>query len=197
MFSPLKMVFFYFRSIFLLPHVLVFKFCKNHDVMCADVDRWREFYFGYKHGYTYSFLLAMVFFKEYRNVFYLRLGNIKYFLRIFCKPVESLYLASKNTGPGLFIQHGFSTIVGVQSMGKNCMINQQVTVGFSGTGVPIIGDNVQIKSGAIIIGNIKIGDNCIIGAGAVVVKDVPPNCVVVGSRSYIIRRDGVSVREAL
>ncbi|MDR2798933.1 MAG: serine O-acetyltransferase, partial [Treponema sp.] len=44
----------------------------------------------------------------------------------------------------------------------------------------MIGDNVEIGAGAIIIGNIKIGNNVMIGANAVVTKDVPDDCTVVG-----------------
>ncbi len=188
-----------FRAIILLPHILTFKFCKNHDVICADIDVWRRLCpGGEKHGYTYVFLYLMCYHKEYRNLFYLRAGNIKYFLRIFCKPLESLYLISRNIGPGLYIQHGFSTILGLESMGSNCWVNQQVTVGHNEKGKPKIGNNVKILAGAKIIGDVTIGDNCIIGAGAVVVKDVPPNCVVVGSRAYIVKRDGKPVpREEL
>lgn len=93
-------------------------------------------------------------------------------------------------GPGLFIQHGFSTIVGVESMGSNCWINQQVTVGHTDKGRPKIGNNVKIMTGAKVLGNVTIGDNVIIGAGAIIVKDVPSDCVVVGSRAYIVKRNG-------
>lgn len=114
-----------------------------------------------------------------------------------CKPLDSLYLISKNIGPGLFIQHGFSTILGLESMGSNCWVNQQVTVGHNEKGKPKIGNNVKILSGAKIIGDVTIGDNVVIGAGAVVVKDVPDNCVVVGSKAYIVKKNGVNVREEL
>ena len=126
-----------------------------------------------------------------------RKANIKYFLKIFCKPLDSLYLTSKNMGPGLFIQHGFSTIVGVETMGSNCWINQQVTVGHTEKGRPKIGNNVKIMTGAKVLGNVTIGDNVIIGAGAIIVKDVPSDCVVVGSRAYIVKRNGKKVREEL
>jgi serine O-acetyltransferase len=36
-----------------------------------------------------------------------------------------------------------------------------------------------------------------VGANAVVVKNVPDNCVVVGIPAYIIKRDGVKVKEEL
>ncbi|MDO5579363.1 MAG: serine O-acetyltransferase [Ruminococcus sp.] len=82
-------------------------------------------------------------------------------------------------------------------MGSNCWINQQVTVGHTEKGRPKIGNNVKIMTGAKVLGNVTIGDNVIIGAGAIIVKDVPSDCVVVGSRAYIVKRNGKKVREEL
>ena len=76
-------------------------------------------------------------------------------------------------------------------MGSNCWINQQVTVGHTEKGRPKIGNNVKIMTGAKVLGNVTIGDNVII------VKDVPSDCVVVGSRAYIVKRNGKKVREEL
>jgi sugar O-acyltransferase (sialic acid O-acetyltransferase NeuD family) len=50
-----------------------------------------------------------------------------------------------------------------------------------------IGDYCQIGTNATILPNIKIGENVIVGAGSVVIKDVPSNCVVVGSPAKIIK----------
>jgi serine O-acetyltransferase len=61
----------------------------------------------------------------------------------------------------------------------------------------VIGDNVRIGAGAKVLGGITLGDNVSVGANAVVVKDVPPNCVVVGVPAYIVKRDGKRVRESL
>ncbi len=47
--------------------------------------------------------------------------------------------------------------------------------------------------GAAVLGNITIGDNSKIGGGAVAVKDVPPNCTVVGIPGRIVKRDGKRV----
>ncbi len=47
------------------------------------------------------------------------------------------------------------------------------------------------------IGKVTIDDNVKVGANAVVVKDVPKNCVVVGVPAYIVKRDGVKVKEQL
>jgi serine O-acetyltransferase len=112
--------------------------------------------------------------------------------------MPNLLIYTREIGPGLFIQHGFATIISAEKIGRNCWINQQVTIGFSNdTDCPTIGDNVIIYAGAKIIGKVKIGDNSIVGANAVVVRDVPENCTVVGVPAYIVRRNGVKVKEPL
>jgi len=73
-----------------------------------------------------------------------------------------------------------------------------VTIGWADkTGGPVIEDNVTINAGAKVIGNIVIGSNSKVGANAVVVKNVPPNCTVVGVPAYIVRKNGVKLKEAL
>lgn len=51
----------------------------------------------------------------------------------------------------------------------------------------IIGNDVWIGYGAIIIGDVTIGNGAVIGAGAIVTKNVPPYAIVVGSPAKIIR----------
>ncbi|MGU9047068.1 serine O-acetyltransferase [Clostridium perfringens] len=74
---------------------------------------------------------------------------------------------------GLSIAH-YGTIVinGSAKIGKNCRIQEGVTIGSTGGSnkAPILGDNIFIGSGAKIIGDIKIADDVVIGANSVVVK---------------------------
>ena len=84
--------------------------------------------------------------------------------------------------------HGFSTMILVKEMGMNCMVNQQVTIGWANGGVPTIGNNVWIAAGAKVLGPITIGDDVIIGANAGVVKDVPSHSIVAGVPAKIIKR---------
>jgi maltose O-acetyltransferase len=50
----------------------------------------------------------------------------------------------------------------------------------------IIGDNVFIGAGAIILPGVTIGENSIIGAGSVVTKNVPKNIVFAGNPAKTI-----------
>ena len=112
--------------------------------------------------------------------------------------MPTLYIYTKDIAPGLFIQHGFATIISARKIGRNCWINQQVTIGFlNDTDTPTLGNNVFIYAGAKVLGNVRVGDNSIVGANAVVVKDVPENCTVVGVPAYIVRRNGMKVKEPL
>ena len=50
----------------------------------------------------------------------------------------------------------------------------------------IVGNDVWIGNGAIVVNAVKIGDGAVIGAGAVVTKDVPPYAVVAGVPAKIL-----------
>lgn len=87
-------------------------------------------------------------------------------------------------GSGLYISHfGGITISPDASIGKNCSISQNITIGVSGQGekcgVPVIGDNVYIAPGARLFGKIAVGNNVKIGANAVIYKDIPDSAIVV------------------
>ena len=101
-------------------------------------------------------------------------------------------------GRGLFIDHGSGVIIGETTIiGDNVTLYQGVTLG--GTGKergkrhPTLEDNVMVSAGAKILGSFTIGENSKIGAGSVVLKEVPPNCTVVGVPGRIVKRGDVKV----
>jgi acetyltransferase-like isoleucine patch superfamily enzyme len=54
------------------------------------------------------------------------------------------------------------------------------------TGPTVIGNDVYIGVGAIVLSGITIGDGAVVGAGSVVAKPVPPYAVVVGNPARIV-----------
>ena len=52
----------------------------------------------------------------------------------------------------------------------------------------VIGDDVWIGGGAIVLAGVTIGDRSVIGAGAVVTKDVPSDVVAVGNPARVVKR---------
>lgn len=56
----------------------------------------------------------------------------------------------------------------------------------SRVGKVIIGSNVFVGYGAIILPNVRIGNNVVIGAGSVVTHDIPDNSVAVGSPCRVV-----------
>lgn len=51
----------------------------------------------------------------------------------------------------------------------------------------VIGNDVWIGAGAVVLPGVTIGNHCVVAAGAVVTKDVPDNCVVGGVPAKIIK----------
>lgn len=87
-------------------------------------------------------------------------------------------------GRNFVIDHfGGIIISGYAKFGDNCRIRDGVVVGLrrvEDKRAPTIGNNVDIGSGAKLLGSIQIGSNVLIGANAVVLCDVPDNSIAVG-----------------
>ena len=98
------------------------------------------------------------------------------------------------------IDHGMGIVVGETTIiGDDCMLYQGVTLGGTGkeTGKrhPTLGNGVVVGVGASVLGSITLGDNVKVGGGAVVVRDVPPDCTVVGIPGHVVRVDGKRLSE--
>ena len=179
-----------------LPVYLCVLSSRHKKLLEMDIARWLE-----QDGLTFSGLFSalnhyMVHRKEFRNLVLHRLWNPSRTFKAKChvlitkflwRPLDSLYLNTRYIGGGLYIQHGFASMISAKSMGENCWINQQITVGYKGDHTPVIGNNVRIHCGAKVLGNVTMHDNSIAGANAVVVKDVPENAVVGGVPAKIIK----------
>ena len=96
-------------------------------------------------------------------------------------------------GGGLYLPSFGAIILGRGSIGANCTIEQNVTLGIARgeeRGRPAICNRVFIGAGAMIVGKITIGDDAYIFPGSVVTRSVPPRAVVMGYPAKIISYDG-------
>ena len=184
----LKNIAFYIQ---LLRFTLVYMFIdrKNH-LLQKDIERWEQIIGLNKSRYC-NFAYLMYQYKEFRNLVIYRSSKKiigRRIIKLVYPPLNTLYIEAKEIGGGLFIQHGFSTMISAEKIGENFWINQQVTLGYKdNTRAPIIGDNVTVTCGAKILGSITIGSNVTVGANAVVVKDVTDNVVVGGIPAKVIK----------
>lgn len=86
---------------------------------------------------------------------------------------------------GAIVVHEHATI------GDDCTIRQGVTIGasnhYSPDEAPVLGNNVDIGAGAVIMGKVMIGDGARIGANAVVMMNVPAGCTAFAEPARIIQ----------
>lgn len=98
-------------------------------------------------------------------------------------------------GAGFILYHPQNIVINADSiLGDNVMLKHNVTIGnkvdhVTGLYVsPVIGNNVELSPGVVVLGNVSIGDNSIIGAGAIVVKSIPKNSIAVGNPEKVIKQ---------
>jgi serine O-acetyltransferase len=164
---------------------------KQKHLILKDVARWNEINKN-SLGLFESLNWYLTYYKEFRNLLihrfkYPQRSVIRYLIaRLLWKPMETLYIYTKDIGGGLYIQHGFATIISAKKIGENCRIYQQVTIGYKGELNPVLEDNVSVTCGAKVLGGITMGKNSLAAAGSVVLKDVPMNAIVGGVPAKVI-----------
>lgn len=94
-------------------------------------------------------------------------------------------------GKGLNLYHAGSVIINpAVRAGENCSLHGANCIGNNGltAEVPVLGNNVDVGYGAVIIGGITIADDVKIGANAVVNRSVTePGCTVAGVPAKIVK----------
>lgn len=154
----------------------IISWLKNNNVLFPVV------YFAYS-IFTMMKFIPLYFKETFYGVFYFRSLRISVTNHM---TVGLKYLGQKKT----VLPHPVGVVIGKKvRVGYNCKIYQNVTIGVrseSEEDYPLLGNNIIVYAGAVIVGNISIGDNSIIGANCMVTKSVPPNSVVVGNPMRIV-----------
>ena len=148
------------------------------------------------HNDIWCLVYLLLTIKEFRNVFYWRIGKWSKLVFFWLPELRSLHIWTKscNVGGGLYIGHGWSTVINAKQIGENCLVAQNVTIGSRNMKEPVLEDNVHVWAHAVVLGDITIGANTDIGAGAIVVKSISQNCVVIPESSLIISKNGNRVK---
>ncbi len=140
----------------------------------------------------------------FRAVFFYRIGRwcrarklsiIAAFVERLMRHMSHCWISTlADIGPGFVVAHVCGIVIprGVW-IGKNCTIRHNASLAGNykkrepdGRGGAILGDDISIGPGAVILGPITVGSNTIIGANAVVTTSVPPNSVVGVFRAEVL-----------
>jgi serine O-acetyltransferase len=190
MIKMIRKFIYFFGQLLFLPHVILFLFSSERESIIEDIYARKSKKQGIL-NHCYYLSLELLQSTYFRTLFYFRTNSItSKVLRVFYPKNNSFTIdITTKIGKGLQLAHPYSTILNAESIGNNVYVNHLVTLGEKNKKRPIIGNNVELHAGCIIIGGITIGDNAIIGAGSVVVKDVPTNSIAVGNPARIIEKN--------
>jgi len=155
-----------------------------------------------KREITASFVLRMIFLVPgFQFVFARRIQDMLYGVPLFGRPLGRIWwwwtcrsfgselAIAARVGAGLYIPHPVGMVIGLCRIGDNVTIQQNVTIGQVGLGIPgdpQIGDGAYLGAGAVILGDLEIGSGAVIGANSVVRKDVPAGARAVGAPARVL-----------
>ena len=89
-----------------------------------------------------------------------------------------------------FMEHPVGTVLGRASYSNRLFVGQNVTVGGNKGKYPVIGENVALHTGSIVVGDTRIGNNVEVSAGACIKDEtIPDDCLVFGmSPNLVIKK---------
>ena len=117
-------------------------------------------------------------------------------------PLHVDYGTQLHIGAGTFVNFQLTALDVVEiRIGQNCQLGPNIQLltpihpleeeprraGWEAAEPIIIGDDVWLGGGVIVLPGVSIGDGAVIGAGSVVTKDVPARSLAVGNPARVLR----------
>lgn len=187
-------------------HLLLVRRSPARETIEKDIPRWVRFidpsYSSLSTVQALVWLLNTETLKEFRNLFYYRIGRpgnvidrvLLAAAKLSREPRNMISIRAPSIGHGFVIKHGYNVIIHAERIGVNCLVFQDVTIGYKtpGGGLPVLGDHVHISVGAKVLGPITVGDYSIVGANSVVTKNLPPHSTAMGVPVRSVSQAGAS-----
>ena len=144
---------YFFGQLLFVPHVLLFLFSSQKEVIVADVYARKTTKSGVL-NHCYDLSLALLQSSYFRTLFYFRTQDVfSKLVRVFYPKHPSFTIdVHTKIGGGLQLAHPYSTILNAERIGIDVYVNHLVTVGESKGKNPIIGNNVQLHAVCMGIG---------------------------------------------
>ena len=167
--------------------------CSYHD--CIELAR--SDYYRYTGKIVSFWRLWLATFRNpcFKFSFWLRLSAYPGCFYRFCRLMQYRYARKYGLqippktaiGYGLYIGHGFGTIVNPTAViGNNVNLSQFTTIGSNHGQAAVIGNNVYVGPSVCLVEAVHIGSDVSIGAGAVVTKDIPQGMTAAGVPARVI-----------
>lgn len=160
--------------------------------LCKFYHRWPFELTMYK-GLLHPRFWPVLLFRVASALYYWRLGAAAKFFALLNQILFGCDIArGAEIDGGLYLPHPQGVVIGAMvRIGKNCIIHQGVTLGARGEehllSNPVVGDEVEIATGAKVLGGVQLGHFARIGANAVVLASVPDGGVAVGIPARVLR----------
>ena len=128
-----------------------------------------------------------------REVFILGIKCLTYFVEKFkkaqrCCDIPYGFLKHLYKDKNFKIIHPVGIVIAPQAtIGHNCTVFQNTTIGCKNDKAPTLGNNVTIYGHSVIVGDVHIGNDAVIGAGSVVLHDIPAGEVWAGNPAHYIK----------
>ncbi len=148
------------------------------------------FLFFSKKNFRVVILYRLLNYYKYNNkIIYYFLAPVNLYYRLMTNRYCIDLAISTKIGGGFKLNHAYGIVINQRCIiGNNAYIGHNVTIGSNTPEkYPIIGNNVTVFTGSVIIGDIMIGNNVIIGAGSLVIKNIPDNTIVGGHPCKVLK----------